>query len=79
MLVTTRKISIMSIKLKLVKPSYNKYDQKSNLKFTIKKSEFNYRDMYPKLIVNLKRNRKEHYVFTTRPYLCKTYAFRTNR
>lgn len=55
MLVTTKKISIMSIKLKLVKPSYNKYDQKSNLKFTIKKSEFNYHDMYSELIINLKQ------------------------
>lgn len=45
----------MPIKLKLIKPSYNQYDQKSNLKYTIKKSEFNYRDMYPELIVNLKQ------------------------
>lgn len=45
----------MPIKLKLIKPSHNQHDQKSNLKFTIKKSEFNYRDMYPELIVNLKQ------------------------
>lgn len=45
----------MPIKLKLIKPSNNQHDQKSNLKFTIKKSEFNYRDMYPELIVNLKQ------------------------
>lgn len=55
MLPITRKISIMPIKLKLVKSSYNQYDQKSNLKFTIKKSKFNYRDMYPTSMIHLKQ------------------------
>lgn len=55
MLVTTRKVSIMPIKLKLIKPSHNQHDQKSNLKFTIKKSEFNYHDMYPTSMIHLKQ------------------------
>ena len=33
----------------------NKTNDKNQLKFTIKKPEFNYHDMYPELIVNLKQ------------------------
>lgn len=63
MSVTTRKNSSMSNKKYYLKNSLNskillqlnKTNDKNQLKFTIKKSEFNYRDMYPELIVNLKQ------------------------
>ena len=63
MLVTTRKNSSMSNKKYYLKNSLNsknllqlnKTNDKNQLKFTIKKAEFNHRDMYPELIVSLKQ------------------------
>lgn len=34
----------------------SKFNQKIELKFTIKKPEFDYHDMYPELIINLNKN-----------------------